>query len=163
MLFQSFQCVQRAPLNQLKKKCLGFTNNQGRLEIRPNVTQTPHLVGIYSFGSRDVQGDRTEDEQGDEKTPEGDGDPHRGVPRGFGPVLLRWLKLPALDFARLGFCWVISGLNSGWIGREAEEENKGLGHGGRLPFLERKSRFGSRCFATRYTWPSGGSSSELDQ
>ena len=124
MLFQSFQCVQRAPLNQLKKKCLGFTNNQGRLEIRPNVTQTPHLVGIYSFGSRDVQGDRTEDKQGDEKTPEGYGDPHRGVPRGFGPVLLRWLKLPALDFARLGFCWVISGLNSGWIGREAEEEDK---------------------------------------
>jgi hypothetical protein len=71
-----------------------------------------------------VQGDRTEDEQGDEKTPEGD--PHRGVPRGFDSVLLRWLKLRALHFARLGFCWVISGLSSGWIGREPEEEDKDL-------------------------------------
>jgi hypothetical protein len=46
-----------------------------------------------------VQDDRTEDERGDEERPEGD--PHRGVASGSDSILLRRVKLPALDL--LGF------------------------------------------------------------
>lgn len=78
-----------------------------------------------------MQDERTEDERGDEEGPEED--PHRGVASGSDSILLRRVKLQALNL--LGFASARK--NRGWRSRVDLEGSGGgqrFGHGGRSPF-----------------------------
>jgi len=69
-----------------------------------------------------VQGDRTEDEQGDEKTPEGDGDPHRGV---AARLRSGSASLAEASCARFCSAWLL--LGNLWVELRLDWEGSGGG------------------------------------
>lgn len=92
----------------------------------------------------------------------------------------RGIPIEACRAARIRFCFDWSSfLRSISLGLASAEKSLGsiqAGFGGKrrrrtriwpwkklAVFREEAQSFGSRCFATKYTWPSAGSSSELDQ
>jgi hypothetical protein len=91
-----------------------------------------------------VQDERTEDERGDEEGPEED--PHRGVASGSDSILLRRVKLQALNL--LGFA--SAGENRGWIqgGFGGKRRRTTIWPWRKVAVLRGGASVGSRCFAT---------------
>ena len=78
-----------------------------------------------------MQDDQTEDERGDEERPEGN--PHRGVASGSDSILLRRVKLPALDLLVFSSAGEYLGwIQAGFGGKRRKDKDLGMEEGRRF-------------------------------